>query len=235
MAKLALFVVGLFILALAIAFEGASGFLMRYEVASAAASAVGDTPPPGVGIRALLFLDAALAYSLVLILIDFFAPVRAAAARVQGIVTLVLGIVGILLAVVFANAAINLVTIMLALLMSPPFGTLAYFAAWGHFDKTHARIIIDLCLFLKMVGVAFLVVSSPTIIKNRTLMLLLGLSLGLTFMLGLLHAFPPSFLVAITDGVGAIITLIVALIWMVLLLIGAIPSIVRTLRSLVPV
>jgi hypothetical protein len=235
MTKLALFFLGTFALGLAITVEAASGILMRYEVASGPLATVGDVPAPGIGIRSLLFLDAVLAYSLALIAVDFSAPIRAPFSRVQGVLTFVLGIFGALVAILFVTASINLVTIMLALLMSPPFGTLAYFAIWGHFDKTHARVILDLCIFLKIVGLALLVISSPSIVKNRNLMLLLGLSLGLTFVLGLLHAFPPSFLVAIADGLGAIITVIVALVWMILLLIGAISSIIRALRSLVPV
>ncbi|MBR0748763.1 hypothetical protein JQ582_33015 [Bradyrhizobium japonicum] len=227
-AKLAFFFLGVLTLAFAIIVESVTGAsLPQYR----ATAAVPNVPPPGIGIRSLIFFDAVLAYTLWLLAIDFFPGLRAIFARLQGALTLVLSIVGILLALAFVIAAINLITTMLTLLVSPPFGTIAYFAAWGNFDKTPARMVIDLSMFLKILGLCFIAASNPLFLRNKGFVLLFGFSLGLTFVLGLLHALPPSFLVAITDALGAIITGIAALIWMIVLLIGAVFAIIRAIRS----
>ena len=232
MVRIPLFLLGILALLLAIAIEGMSATLLPEYKAS---SAVAAPAAAGLGIRSLIFLDVIIAYVVGLILLEFFPPVAAMFSRVQGPVTLVLSAIGALASLVFVIAAINLITLMLALLLSPPFGTVAYFAVWGTFNKTPSRIVVDLALFLKIVGVAFVLVSYPSFLKNRKLMLLLLCSVGLTFVLGLLHALPPSFLVAITDALGAIITGIVALVWMIAFLIGAIFAIIRLVRNAAPV
>jgi len=198
-------------------------------------AAVADDSAPGVGIRALILVDVILVYSIAIIAIDMAPSFRALSGRIQGIVTLILSIVIIIITIASIFAAISLLMLMLSLLMSPPFGTIAYFAIWGDFDKATARAILSLSMFLKIVGAGAMVFSNPSFLKNTGFMLLMISSLAATFVLGLLHAFPPSFLVSITDTIGAIVAGIIALIWGVRFLIGAIFAIIRAIRSVAPV
>jgi hypothetical protein len=57
----------------------------------------------------------------------------------------------------------------------------------------------------------------------------------MTFLLGFLHALPPSFLVSITDAVGGIVAGILAALWMIVFIFGALGAIIRAIRSLLPV
>jgi hypothetical protein len=231
-AKLAFFFLGAFALALSVVVElGSLALLGNFNTNQA----IQDSPAPGIGIRALILIDFILAYAILLIAVDMAPGFRVVLGRIQGVVTLVLSILSIIIAIAAIYVAIALVVLMLSLLLSPPFGTIAYFAVWGSFDKSTARVILSASMFLKLIGVGMIVVSNPSFLKNIGFMLLMICSLAATFILGLLHAFPPSFLVSITDAIGAIIAGIIALIWSVVLLIGAIFAIIRAIRSVAPV
>jgi hypothetical protein len=229
--KTAFFFLGALALLLALALEAGSALLLG---AFKPTAGVANIAAPGVGIRALTFIDVVLAYTLLLIGIDAIGGIRAIVSRVQGVVTLVLSIIGIIVAIVFIFASIGLVVLMLALLMSPPFGTIAYFVVWGTFDTASARLILGLDMTLKLVGVGMIAVSNPAFLKNKGFLLLMACSLGATFVLGLLQTIPPTFLVSITDAVGAIISGVIALVWMIILLVGAVLAIIRAVRSVVP-
>jgi hypothetical protein len=127
-----------------------------------------------------------------------------------------------------------LIMLMITLLLATPFGTLAYFAAWGNFPTPSARTALALVMSLKLIGLGLIVVSNLTLLKNKFFVLVCACSIGLTFLLGLLYAFPPRFLVSITDAVGALVAAIVAIVLMVVVLIVAVFAVVRALRSAVP-
>jgi hypothetical protein len=231
-AKLAFFFLGAFALLLSVIVElGSLAFLRELN----ANPAITGSPAPGIGIRALILIDAILAYAILLIAVDMAPGFRALVGRIQGVVTLVLSILCLIVAIAVIYSAIALVVLMLSLLMSPPFGTLAYLAVWGHFDKVPARAILSTSMFLKMIGVGLIVFSNPSFLKNKGFMLLIVCSLAATFVLGLLHAYPPSFLVSITDAIGAIIAAVIALIWAICMLIGAVFAVIRAIRSVAPV
>ena len=232
MPRMPLFLLGAFALALAIGVEVGSLWLVGH---SGAADGIPQGPPPGIGIRYLALVDAVVAYSLVLIAVDLVPVLRPIAARLQGIVTLLLALGALLATIALLFAAITLTMLMVSLLLAPPFGTLAYFAIWSTFKMDDARMLLGLAMTLKIGGSALLVLAMPSFLKNKGFMLLMGCSLGVTFVLGFLHALPPGFLVSITDAVGAIVAAVVALIWMVILLVGAMLAIVRAVRSVAPV
>jgi hypothetical protein len=227
-----LFFLGALALLLAVALEAGSALLLGTFQPTAE---VANVSPPGVGIRSLVFIDVVLGYALLLIAIDSAGGIRAVFSRIQGVLTLILSVLGILGSIIFIYLMIALVVLMLTLLVSPPFGTIAYFAIWGHFDKTPARIILGLDMTLKLFGIGVIAVSNPAFLKNKGFLFLMVCSLGMTFILGLLHAFPPFFLVSITDGIGAIVSAVIALIWMIILLVGALLAIIRAIRSVAPV
>ncbi len=77
-----------------------------------------------------------------------------------------------------------------------------------------------------------LILSSPAILKKSRLMLLLACSVGMTYLLALLHALPPGFLVSITDAVGrGILACCLAIFWAARFLIGSVPAIVKAVTS----
>lgn len=230
-AKLAFFIIGALALFLATLLEFGSTSLL---------SPLGSDPAlpeqsPGIGIFALFFIDVVLAYNLFLIGLDFL-PTRAAFARIQGVITLVLSVLLLLFTFfVFVLGTFTMLMLMLGLLMSPPFGTLAYFAIWGDFETGQAKFILGVVMLFKLGGALAIVLSNPSFLKNKGFVALFACSVGATFLLGLLHAFPPFFLVSITDAVGAIVAGIVGAFWMGYNAFGAIFAVIRAVRSVSPV
>jgi hypothetical protein len=119
---------------------------------------------------------------------------------------------------------------MISLLLSVPFGTLAYLAIYGFFDRTAASIILSLTLLLKLGFGISLVVAQQRFLQNIGLIIIVILALVGNVLVSFLHGIVPIFLVSITDAIAAIIVAILALIWAILLLIGAIISIIKALR-----
>jgi hypothetical protein len=222
--RVALFWLGLLLLVLAVLFELGASALLR----------VPSQAPPGLGIGALAVLDLLLLYTGALLALDALAPLRAIVARLQGVVTFLLSLLGLLACIVLIMAVFALLILMVSLLVSAPFGTIAYFAAFGDFPTVRARVLLGLVMALKLCGLATMVVARPGLVGNKGFMLLLGCSIGLGFVLSLLHAIPPGFLVSITDAIGALLAAIVAAVWLVVFLIGALPGVIRGLRGLVP-
>jgi hypothetical protein len=231
-AKLALFLLGGFVVAMAILVEfGSVGLVGSVGVTAG----ISDQPPPGIGLLGIGLIDLVLGHALVLMAIDFVAPLRAGAARIQGIATFVLSLLGILGTVVFAFATYALLMLMITLLLATPFGTIAYFAVWGHFPTASARVALGLVMSLKLFGIGLIAVSHQTLLKNLGFVVLAACSIAMTFVLGLLYAIPPIFLVSITDAIGALVAAIVAVVWMVVVLVGAIFAVIRAVRSVGPV
>ncbi len=227
-AKLILFCLGAFAIVLAFGLEFGGRWLMT------APSATG-LERPGIGITAIAYLDFIFIYTLALIAIDFLPAVPAAFARVQGVLTLILSILGLLGAILLAFASFTFLMMMVSLLLTVPFGTIAYLAIWGAFDTGAAKVVLSLTMMLKLAGVGLILLASLSFLKNKGFMLLTISSLGMSFGLGLLQAIPPGFLVSITDALGALVTTIVLIVWILVLLVGSIFAILRAIRSVVPV
>jgi hypothetical protein len=83
---------------------------------------------------------------------------------------------------------------------------------------------------LKIVFVVLLVLSQPAFLKIVGLVVLLVLSVLLQLVLGLIHGFLPGPLVSIGDQFWALVTVVVALVWALVMLIGSIPAIVNAVR-----
>ena len=135
-----------------------------------------------------------------------------ATGRVQGVASLVISLIAIFAGVTVAMLLFALLMVMIGLFLAVPFGTLAYLAIWGFFARGPAAATLGLVLALKLVGAALLVVAQPRFLQNTRLVVLVGLSLLLTVLISLLHAFPPGILVSITDVLAALIVVIVALV-----------------------
>lgn len=229
--KLALFLLGVLLLLVATLFELGATALLGAPGAAAGAT---DLPRPGIGIPYAGLLDLLLLYTLALLVAGFVPATRAVLARVQGVATFLLALVGLIAGLVLLFIAVGLLSLMVALLLAVPFGTAVYVAGFGTFHTGQSRAVLGIVMALKLPGIGLLLAAHPLLIRNLGLVLLLACSVGMTFLLGLLHALPPGFLVSITDAIGALVASVVALVWLVVFLVGAIPAVLLAIRSLLP-
>ena len=184
---------------------------------------------PGYGIQYLVFVDAFLFYVSLLIGLALIIPERIQG-RIQGVVTLILsffGCLGIIGAIIFA---LVFLLILIGLFLAPIFGTAAYLAIYGDFDRSGANMTLSLILTLKIVFAVFLVLTHQRFLQNKSLVLLILTSLVATLIVSFLINFVPGILVSIADALGAIVVAILALIWAIVFIIGAIISIVKAVH-----
>jgi hypothetical protein len=186
--------------------------------------------PPGRGIPYMALVDGILLYTIGLMGISLVVPERIHG-RLQGIVTIIGSIVLIIVAIIMAIIAFTELLVMITLFMSAPFGTIAYLALWGSFPTGDAAILNTLLMVLKIVVCILLVFAHQRFLQNKGLVSLLLTCLVCGLILSFLHALVPTFLVSITDDIGAIVFAIIAIIWALVLLIGSIPSVIKAVRS----
>ncbi|HUI78743.1 MAG TPA: hypothetical protein VLY24_12530 [Bryobacteraceae bacterium] len=217
------FLVALVLILFTVAIEiGSAGKLQQ---ASPAATSL-NTATPGKGIESLAFLDGLLLYTSLLMGLSLLVPERVQS-KVQGIVSLVISLLLILGGVLMLIAVFVLLILMVTLLLAPIFGTIAYFTLFGFFNTGGARVTLGMVMTLKLAFAVCLVLAHQRFLKNTSLMLLLATSLVATFVLEFLHALVPGPLVSITDAIGAIIALVLALIWALLMLVSSVVSVAR--------
>jgi hypothetical protein len=219
------FGIGVFLILGAVALQaGAAALLSR--------GAVPDLPRPGLGIASLALLDAPIAYALFLLLLDQVPRLRPALARLQWVANLLAALLLLILGVMAALAAWALLVLMIALLLAPPFGTLAYVAAWGRFGEAEARLLLGSAMTLKLAGLAMALVAFPALRRNRWLMLMAAIALLVAVILGLAHAWPPGVLVSLADTVVALVAAVLAACLALLLLFGALWTGLRAVLAL---
>jgi len=187
-----------------------------------------EDDPPGIAIPALALLDGQLAFATVLYGLGVILP-QPLMGRVQGIASLILAILIILGAIVAIFAALTLLLLMLALIASF-FGIVVYVAVFGHFGRSQAAVILGSLLVGKIALGALLVLAHQRFLQNIGLVLLVVTSLIANVVISLLHGLVPVVLVSITDAIAAIIVCILALVWAIGLLVGAIIAIIRILK-----
>jgi len=187
-----------------------------------------EPPRPGYAISTLIAFDG-MAFLGLFWMGAGLVISRRLVGRVQGIVSLIVSLVTIVIGILAVVLLVTLLLVMLGLLLAPPFGTLAYLAIWGFFARGPAAATLGLLLFLKIAAAVLLLLAQQSFIKNKSLVVLIGLSLLLTVLISFLHGFPPGILVSITDVIAALIVLVVAIIWSILVLIGAIVAIVKAI------
>jgi hypothetical protein len=204
-------------------------FVVLVEVGSAIAErffATGD--PPGLGIPYLALIDGILLYTLILIAVSLVVPERVIG-RVQGCVTLILAILLILAGLVMVMIAVVLLLLMIGLIASF-FGALLYLALFGSFPRDRAAVILGLLLALKIVAAVCLLLAHQRFLTNKGLVALVLTSLIVNVVVGFLHDLPPGILVSITDAIAGIIVGIVAIVWAIALLVGAVIAVLRVLQ-----
>ena len=189
----------------------------------------GDYANPGFGVPFLACIDVLLVFTMLSLTVGLFAP--GAQGRAQPIATLVIALPALFAVFAALMVALAALFLMLALLLATPFGTMAYLAAFAGFPTGTAATSLAGITSLKIAYLICLVLAHQRFLENKTLMLLSGTSLLATWLTGLLHAIVPRFLASITDAIAAIITGILGLVWLLILLIMALPGIVRLMRS----
>ena len=185
--------------------------------------------PPGLGIPYMAMLDAVVLFTIGLMGIGLIIPERIQG-RGQGCLTFIFGFLLILGAIVMVFIALALVLLMVSLLLAVPFGTIAYLALFGSFDKGGAAAVLALIMALKLGFVVCLFLAQQKFIQNKGLVLLILTSLLANIILSFLHGLVPDFLVSITDGIGAIVMAILAVIWALILLIGSLFGIIKAIQ-----
>jgi hypothetical protein len=151
--------------------------------------------------------------------------------RLQGIVSLISALVMIVIALFALLLLFILLMVMLGLFLAPPFGTIAYLAIWGFFDRGAAAATLGLLLVIKLATGVLLLIAQQQFLQNKGLLALFGVSLLLTLLVSFLHQFPPMVLVSITDVIAALIILVFSILWSIVLLIG---SVFATIKAIPP-
>jgi len=203
--------------------EGTSSFLMNLSTPGIDSLGAGT---PGYGITYLAFLDGFVFYITLLIALGMIIPERMQG-RVQGCATVIVSFLGCLGTIVAIITCLIVLIIMVTLLLAPIFGTIAYLAIYGHFDRSGAAITLSLIMTLKLGFCVCLLLAHQRFLQNKGLVLIVVTSLIANLIIAFLHNFVPLPLVSITDAIGAIIVGIIAVIWALVLLIFAIISVVK--------
>ena len=176
----------------------------------------------------MAYLDGILLYTSLLMGLSLIVPERVQG-RLQGIVSLVVSVLLLIGGLATLIAVFQLLILMTTLLLAPIFGTIAYLALFGSFNTDAARVTLGLAMTLKLLFAGCLVLAQQRFLQNKGLMLLIATSLLATFAVEFLHALVPGFLVSITDGIGALVVLVLALVWTGLLFISSVIAVVKAI------
>lgn len=184
--------------------------------------------PPGVAIKYTALLDGLVVFAVLLIALPLLIPDRLHG-DIQGIVTLIVSLVVLIAAIFLIIIQFTLLMIMVGLFLAAPFGTIAYLAVWGFFNRGGATAVLSLLMLLKIGFVICLVLAHPRFLQNKGLVLIILTSLLANVVISLLHGLVPVPLVSITDAIAAIVSVILAALWAIFLLIGSIISVIKVI------
>jgi hypothetical protein len=200
----------------------------RRALESLKTSSNASEKPPGLAISTLALVDGLLVFQVVLITLSLGIAERVHV-KYQGLATLVVSLIVLILAIAAVAAVIATLTIMVGLFMATPFGTIAYLAKWGFFDRGGAAAALSVIMTFKMVFVGCLVAAHPRFLQNKSLVLLILTSLLMNVVVAFLHGLVPVFLVSITDAIAAILVGIVAALWATVALIFSLVAVIKLL------
>jgi hypothetical protein len=180
----------------------------------------------GLGVPYLALVDGVWLFVLAFMAVALLVP-ESVTGRAQGCVTLIFSLLLLLAAIAMILAAIAKLFLMIGLLLAVPFGTIAYFAIYASFPKGAMLALLSGIMMLKIGAVVALVIGQQRFLQNKALVLLILSSFVASVIVSFLLGFVPGFLASITDALAAIIVGIIGAIWMLVLLIGSIPAIVK--------
>jgi VanZ family protein len=182
----------------------------------------------GIGIPYLALLDGLLAFTIGLIACSLLIPERAQG-RIQGIATLIVSLIVIIVGIAQIFTAVGKLFLMLGLLLTPIFGVIAYLLIFAGFPRAEAAVSLSLLMTLKLFFAGFMVFAHQRFLQNKGLVLLTLSSFAATIIISFLHGFVPGFLASITDAIAGIVVAIIAVIWAIFFLVGSIISIVKAI------
>jgi hypothetical protein len=185
--------------------------------------------PPGLAIGALALINGLLLLVLLLTALPLLIGDRATG-TVQGVVSIVGGVIGLVTAIVLAFAAFAALMLMVSLFLSAPFGTLAYLAIFGGFDTGGAAIFVTTIVVLLVAAVVALVLAQQRFLASKGLVALLATALLLAVITRFLHGVVPGILASISDAFAALVVAIVSAIWALVIIIGGVVAVVRLLN-----
>lgn len=189
----------------------------------------------GFGVRSLQYVDGLLLFTLALMTLALFLPrvfsrYEYFHAKAQGILTLVFGILLILAAIVFALAVLAKLITMVLLLLSFPFGTLAYLIIYGSFPRGAMNAVLGLIFVLKVVFGVLMLLAHQDFLKNIGLVVYVLGALVANLIVTYLYGIVPGVLVSITDAIAALVVVILGVILALFMIVGSIISIVFALK-----
>lgn len=184
---------------------------------------------PGYGIPYMALVDGLLLYIIALMALSLIVPARVQG-RLQGLLSLIVSFLLILAGIVMLFIALGLLILMVSLFLAVPFGTIAYLAIWGFFDRGGAAATLSLLMTLKVAFAICLGVAHQAFLGQKGLLLMVAASLICNVIVAFLHGLVPLFLVSITDMLAALIVAIVGIILALLSLIGSIVAVVKAIK-----
>lgn len=179
----------------------------------------------GFGIPMLQYVDGVLLFALALIGLGLLLPATMQV-KIQGCLTFIFGIIILLAALVLVFVILAKLIVMVSLLLSFPFGTIAYFFIYADFPRDASIALLSFLLSLKILLAILLILAHQRFLENLGLVLMVVTSLVANIIVSFLHGIVPGFLVSITDAIAGIIVLIIAIIWAIILIIGGIISLI---------
>lgn len=184
---------------------------------------------PGLAIRYLALLDGIVLITVGFMLTGLYFP-ESGHARVQAVASCFGSCFLVLLSIVLIIVALLLLFFMVGLFLAAPFGTIAYLAIFGSFDTSGAAVTLALLTLLKLGFAGCLVAANQAFLLVKPLVAMIITSLVANIVVAFLHGLPPGFLVSITDSIAAIVIGIIAVIWAIIVLVGALMAIGRSLK-----
>lgn len=185
--------------------------------------------PTGSGVPDLALLDSIALFTVALMGVALLIPARLQG-RIQGIATLIFSFLLIITAIRQIFLALASLVLMVALLLSIPFGTIVYLIIYGSFNRAGADAVLGIIMLVKLGFALSLVFAQQRFFESKGLVLLILTSLLGNVIVGFLLGLVPGFLVSITDAIAALIVGIIAVIWGIILFIGSLISIIKILR-----
>lgn len=185
--------------------------------------------PPGMAIFYMALLDGLVLFTVGLMGLGLVLPERVTG-RLQGLATLIVSFLVLIGGFFMLLKAFVLLMVMVSLFLAAPFGTLAYLAIYGFFDRGGAAVTLSLLMLLKLGFAVCLVLAHQRFLQIKRIIALVLTSLLANVVISFLHGLVPGFLVSITDAIAALVVDILALIWALVMLIFSLVSIVKVLR-----
>jgi len=185
----------------------------------------------GFGVQSLQFLDGFLLFTMALMAVGIILP-DYWHAKIQGCLTLIFAIILIIFGLIQIFTVIAKLITMVALLLSFPFGTIAYLIIYGSFPRASANAVLGFLLFLRIIFTALLILAHQRFVENKGLVIYLLLAFVGSLIVSFLYTIVPGILVSITDAIAAIVLIIIGIILAIVMGILSILSIIMALKPL---